>query len=146
RGALEEDRRMAESYLKREASNPTVRSLHRFGICLFAVFLPALVLGQGAPIAGSAPVILMPSAVTPVVNDQITVEARVDLTGVLGVPAGGTSTLAVLSGFSVPVSFDQTRLRLVSVGSGQDPLFAANALDSTDIVTANDTGRLLLVN
>jgi uncharacterized repeat protein (TIGR01451 family) len=123
-------------------------------VCIFRLslmFLAALsgqplhLLAQAAPIVGSAPVTLTASSTSPTVDDQFTVEIKVDLRSVTGVPPGGGSVPAVLSGFSVPVAFDRTRLQLVLVGPGQDPSFAAG-LDVTGVTAVNASGRCVLTN
>src|SRR5260221_7791795 len=115
------------------------------GTVLFATFLllPHLAFGQAAPILGTALVRITPSTSAPTVNDTFSVDVAVDLSGTTGVVPNGTAA-AALSAFRVPITFDNTRLHLASIGAGQDPIFAAAGFDATDVANANISGRLTI--
>lgn len=119
----------------------------RFLVCavavLSAVVIVVSVFGQSPPIIGAAPVRLSASTSTPAVGGTFTVDVSVDLTATTGV-AAGTTIPAALSAFRIPITFDNTRVQLVSIAAGQNPTFSTAGFDATPVGTANAGGKLTI--
>jgi uncharacterized repeat protein (TIGR01451 family) len=109
-------------------------------VAFACLFLARFAFGQ-ASVIGTAPIRMTPSTATPILNGSFSVDVAVDLTAATGVAQNGVSP-AALSAFRLPITFDQSRLQLTSIGAGQNPIFAAAGFDATDVANANATGHL----
>ncbi len=109
-----------------------------------ALGMPARLLGQGAPISGSASLSVSPSPAAVNVGGTVQVTLRVNLSGVTGEAPSGSSTPAVLGGYQIAVAFDKTRLRFDS-GSGGTSAGYTGAPTYTSPATANANGSVTVV-
>ncbi|MGE5277479.1 MAG: cohesin domain-containing protein [Acidobacteriota bacterium] len=100
-------------------------------------------LGQGAPIVGTARVTLVASPLPGVVGTTLNVRLRIDLSGVTGVSPAGATVPAVLGGYQVRVAFDKTLLRFDSASGGTATGYAAAPV-TTDPAIANANGSVTL--
>ncbi len=90
---------------------------------------------------GTAPVTIESSTSTPLVGTTFTSNVVVDLTAVTGA-LGGSPVPAGLSAFRIPITFDRTRLQLVSVAPAAGTPFTTAPLSATAIADANVSGGL----
>ena len=120
---------------------------HPLRVALCALACAAVVsfelAAQAPPIVGSAPVRLTVSNNNPFVTDAFTADISIDLSAISGVGSAGPAP-AGLTAFRIPVRFDRARVELTAAGPGQDPAFAAAALDATALADANANGRVVL--
>jgi len=101
-------------------------------------------LGQGPPITGTAQVGAVPAPLSTGVGATVQLGLSVDISGVTGRNPSGTTVPAVLGGYQITVSFDQTRLRFDSASGGASPGYTS-APTYTNAAIANAAGSLTLV-
>lgn len=108
-------------------------------VALIITVVPAALFAQGAPIAGTANVRLSTTAPAAIVGSQVVIDVNANLTGVTGSCAG--SVPAVLGGYTLPVSFNNTQLQFVSAAACTSPQYAG-APTTTAPATANASGQV----
>jgi hypothetical protein len=75
-------------------------------------------------------------------DDQMEVFAYADLSSVI-TSSGGNP---LLTGFSIPIGFDPSRVRLISASAGQAKGYSDTAFASTEVATSNARGFVTLLN
>jgi hypothetical protein len=103
-----------------------------------------MLVGQGAPIVGTATVTISPAPSSANVGGVVAVTLRVNLSGVSGQAPNGSSTPAVLGGYQIAVAFDKTRLRFDSGSGGTSPGFSG-VPTYTSPAAANANGSVMVV-
>ena len=109
---------------------------------MFVLTAGHVVIAQNA-FTGAAMITLQFKPENPSMTDsQLEVRTIADLSSV--VASGGGKP--VLIGFSIPVGFDCSRVRLISVTAGQAPGYSDAGFASTDAAMANARGFVTLMN
>lgn len=115
----------------------------RPAVITFVILLAAVQLfAQAGPISSEATVTLAPALTAIAPNASVDVPVRVDLTGITGTN-GNATVPAVLGGYQVEVTFDNSRLRLEGVNGGT-ALGFQGAPTFTNLEMANSRGRVIL--
>lgn len=83
-----------------------------------ALLTPELLEAQAGPFSGDAGLILSSGRNSISAGEVVDVKIEIDLTGVTGRGGNGATTPAVLGGYVVAVSFDNSRLRFESAAGG----------------------------
>lgn len=121
-----------------------------------ALLFPTLLEAQAGPFNGEAALILSSTRSSISAGEAVDVKVEVDLTGLSGRRGNGATSPAVLGGYVVAISFDNTRLRFESASGGAgefspEPTYrmpalanAAGAVAVAGVQTSSDspTGRI----
>lgn len=115
----------------------------RFLLGMWFCLASGLVVCAQNAFTGAAAITLQFKPANPSMADsQLEVRAFADLSSVTA--SGGDNP--ILTGFSIPVGFDSSRVLLLSVSSGQAPGYSDAGFAYTDVAVANARGFVTLMN
>ncbi|MEO8216509.1 MAG: Ig-like domain-containing protein [Acidobacteriota bacterium] len=124
------------------------RCLHRAALALIFVGLTFAsghsIYAQGIPISGNAPVTLTPSTTRVNQGSDFTADLKANLTGMTGTGSDGNLTAVVLGGYTISVSFDNSRFQFISAVGGTTPEYPTATLTYTTPSVANTSGSVTL--